>query len=123
MNLLQNNLFTNSLLVYVTNYDDLSPAQNVTNLLVKIDQQIDKDIQSSLFISVGMIVVVIISLVPVCLLLHKRFTLHEKVFDLMTSIDSEMAAKEIQSLNYVSNILKNYDDSHIIMKDNFMGYR
>ena len=48
MNLLQNNLFTNSLLVYVTNYDDLSPAQNVTNLLVKIDQQIDKDIQSSL---------------------------------------------------------------------------
>ena len=70
-----------------------------------------------------MIVVVIISLVPVCLLLGKRFALHEKVFDLMVSVDSEMVAKEIQSLNYIANILKNYEDSHAIMKDNFMGYR
>jgi len=49
--------------------------------------------------------------------------LHEKVFDLLASVDSEMVAKEIQSLNYVANILKNYEDSHAIMKDNFMGYR
>jgi len=70
-----------------------------------------------------MIVVVAISLVPVCLLLRKRFALHEKVFDLLASVDSEMVAKEIQSLNYIANILKNYEDSHAIMKDNFMGYR
>jgi len=47
IDLLQKNLFTNSLLIYIVNYVDLTAAQNVTNLLVEIDQQIDKDIQSS----------------------------------------------------------------------------
>lgn len=54
--------------------------------------------------------------------LRNRFTAHEKVFDLLSSIDSAQVAREIESLLYIDNILSNYNESERTLKLNMLDY-
>jgi len=105
MNLLSKSLLPTKLFITEASSADIVAALNVTTFLVEIDNQIDKDIQRSLLVTLGMAIVIILLLVPGWIVLNLRLPVHEKIFDLLASVDAEMVAKEIQSLNYISNIL------------------
>jgi hypothetical protein len=98
-------------------------TQNVSNFVTTIDSQINQDSYRSLFIQIAMIITIVLSLVPGWLFLRTRLPLHEKIFDLLVSVDVDMVMKEIQSLNYITNILKNYQESSEILKNNVMDYQ
>lgn len=62
-------------------------------------------------------------LIPMSVVLRKRYETHERVYDLLASVDSEEVIKETKSLLYISNILHNYNESHQIIKGNVMDYQ
>lgn len=64
----------------------------------------------------------IVLIIPMCIILRKRFKTHERVFDLLSSIESEDVSKEIQSLLYICNILSNYNESQEKLKLNVLDY-
>ena len=68
-------------------------------------------------------VAIALLLVPSCCLLQKRLLMHEKVYDLLVSIDPVQVSAEIGSLEYIGNILRNYKDSNEVMKANVLGYQ
>lgn len=55
--------------------------------------------------------------------LRKRTEIHERVYDLLASVDSEEIVKEVRSLLYISNILGNYNESQSILKSNILDYQ
>lgn len=64
----------------------------------------------------------ILLVLPMWVVLRKRFKTHERVFDLLSSIESEDVMREIQILLYISNILNNYDESKEKLKLNVLDY-
>jgi hypothetical protein len=72
---------------------EFKKVQDSSNFVAAINQQINKDRDRSLFIQIAMIIVVVLCLVPVWLFLRTRLPLHEKIFDLMVSIDIDMVMK------------------------------
>jgi hypothetical protein len=88
--------------------EELVNLQNTSNFLIRIDKQISQDSERSLLVQVGMIILVVLLLVPGYAFLRSRLPLHEKIFDLVVSIDVDLVIKEIQSLKYISNIVKKY---------------
>jgi hypothetical protein len=55
--------------------------------------------------------------------LRKRAQVHEKVFDLIVSIDSALVTQELNSLRYILNILRNYEETSDVLKMNVLGYK
>jgi hypothetical protein len=55
--------------------------------------------------------------------LRKRARVHEKVFDLIVSIDSALVTQELNSLRYILNILRNYEETSDVLKMNVLGYK
>ena len=53
-------------------------------------------------------VTLLLFFVPLTLVLRKKSGLHERVFDLLTSIDSEEITKQVDILLYTDRIVNNY---------------
>ena len=60
--------------------------------------------------------------IPLFLILRKRFALHERVFDLLTSVDVDEIEKEIKTLIYTSNIVYNYLQYSGALKENMLHF-
>jgi len=88
-----------------------------------IEASLDKTKRSSLIIGLSFTFFIVLLLLPLIIVLRKRLPQHEKVFDLIASVEADLIVKEIKSLNYIINILKNYQDSNEILKANIMGYQ
>jgi len=85
---------------------------NATEFLPAIEASLDKTKRSSLIIGLSFTFFIMLLLLPLIIVLRKRLPQHEKVFDLIASVEADLIIKEIKSLNYIINILKNYQDSN-----------
>lgn len=97
--------------------------QNCTFISPLINEAVKHKETISIAVHIALIFVIALLLIPSYLLLRRRLSLHEKVFDLLASIDAEQVASEIRSLDYICNILRNYKESNEIMKMNVLGYQ
>lgn len=102
------NLDLTSPIMFYSFLPNIAAAQNATELTTLIDDSIAKTEKEGLIIEVASAVLVGLLLIPLGIVLRRRLHIHEKVFDLIVSVESSLVVNEINSLAYISNILKNY---------------
>jgi len=87
-----------------------------------IDSSFNDAYKKQVILGLVMMVIMLALVIPMCLVLRKRFKTHERMFDLLSSVESEDVAREIQSLLYISNILNNYNESKDKLRLNLLDY-
>jgi len=87
-----------------------------------ISSSFDSSNTKQMAIGIALIGLAVLLVIPMIIMLHKRLNIHERVFDLLSSIDGMQVKREIESLLYISNILNNYDESREQLKTNVMEY-
>jgi hypothetical protein len=101
----------------------VAQTQNCSFLSPIIDEAVEDSQSLATAVHIGLMLVIVLLVLPSFILLRRRLSLHEKVFDLLASIDGEQVASEINSLEHVANILRNSRESSEIMKMNVVGYQ
>lgn len=102
---------------------EISGWQNSKDFHGLVDEKIINGANLSLTLHIIFAVIIIALLVPLSCLLKKRAEEHIVVFDILASVESSMTGKEVDSLLYVENILRNYKEADEILKNNVLGYQ
>lgn len=97
----------------ITTYGiNIATNLNATDLSPAIDESLATTKANSLIIGLAFIILIAILIIPLGIAFRKRLPRHEEVFDIIVSVEVELIALEIKSLNYIVNILKHYQDSN-----------
>ena len=87
-----------NIIIEYTYNNQVSETQNVTRFNSIIDDAVRHTETVSIAVHSVLMVAIALLLVPSCCLLRKRLILHEKVYDLLVSIDPAQVSAEISSL-------------------------
>lgn len=107
-NIMSRGIYGNSILLGYTYGVPVINIQKVTSLDAVVNQSVSDSLNVNLSLAIAMGVLIALLVIPMAYFLRSRLPMHEKIFDLFASIDSEMIIKEIKSLAYISNIIKHY---------------
>ena len=116
--------FNETLAPYFTT--EVVPYMNtsfIKSLVPYITESVSQSDNSTKIFGIAISLSTLLLVIPIALFLRKRFALHEKVFDLMASVDAEAVADEVKSLLYVSNIVNNYQESEQKLQNNVISYQ
>ena len=122
-NIMSRGIYGNNILLSYTYGWPVINIQNVGPLDKVVNQSISDSLDMNLSLAIAMGVLIALLVLPMSFFLRSRLPMHEKIFDLFASIDSEMIIKEIKSLAYISNIIKNYGESSEVLKSNVLDYQ
>jgi hypothetical protein len=100
----------------------IADIQNCSYLSAIIDKGVNQAQGVSIAVHIALMALITILILPLFCLLRNRLSLHEKIFDLLVSIDPAEVEKEVKSLEYICNILRNFKESNDIMKMNVLDY-
>jgi hypothetical protein len=79
---------TNNILLYSSYTPEVEATQDSRSMEPIITSSVDKSITKSLVIQISMSAAVALLIIPLVLVLRQRVKIHERVFDLIASVDS-----------------------------------
>ncbi len=79
---------TNNILLYSSYTPEVEATQDSRSMESIITSSVDKSITKSLVIQISMSAAVALLIIPLVLVLRQRVKIHERVFDLIASVDS-----------------------------------
>ena len=93
LNIFSYNSFSKEIFLYQSFDKDLADTQNTTFFINYINHKIANCQNLNISLQLPLIIVVILLVFPLYFFLKKRLIFHEKIFDLIVSLDSNLIVK------------------------------